>query len=305
MCLLKKLIINILHFFYFQYEVSSDKIITSFPDCSFPFHWPNYAAEPLLCIRNAGIPFCHWSNGIPINEIKNIYINIRNDLGDMYFLRLEVEEVGATFNFVFNDAYSLPPPYRFDNYSQVIIYISQLGCKPQFRSVVKPQSSLAYVLDDPIGLQTLQIEAPGGNAIKFSLHNMENSESITYANFIYIFFKKTCDSSHLVLSVKDRKVIIAKKCAGDRSQLWLMNSSGQLEHEGSSPPIDNNKGNEKNRTRMVLDLEKPVNPTDYTKLVLRPPNKQRITTQTWRFENGRLLCHANMCVQVSENYIVP
>ncbi|KAM8708787.1 hypothetical protein ACLKA7_015713 [Drosophila subpalustris] len=98
----------------------------------------------------------------------------------------------------------------------------------------------------------------------------------------------------LVLGVHDKKVIIMEKNSGDRSQLWLMNSNGQLEHEGSTPPIQSNEGS---AVRLVLDLEKPPNPTEFTPLVVRTPNKQRVTTQTWRFENGRLMCHANMCVQ--------
>lgn len=34
------------------------------------------------------------------------------------------------------------------------------------------------------------------------------------------------------------RLVLARKQAGDRSQLWRMTSSGQLQHEGSSPPRD-------------------------------------------------------------------
>lgn len=265
----------------------------------------------MLCVRVVDENWSHWSCGLPVNEAKSVYINVRNDVGEMIFLRLEVVLHGGTYILHFTDAYNLPPPIRIDNYSEVSIYFSQKGVLPYWRTNVKPQSSLAYVLDDPLGLQTLILEAPGGNFIEFSMVKNNLSKSITYANFIYIAFKETfrCilseDDSHiagvegqqLVLGVKDKRVIITKKCTGDRSQLWLMNSYGQLEHEGSSPPTEFCKLTNKT-PRLVLDLEKPPNPSEYTRLVVRPQNNQRATTQTWRFENGRLMCHANMCVQV-------
>ncbi|KAM7356415.1 vacuolar protein sorting 13D [Cochliomyia hominivorax] len=292
-----------------QKIISSDKVITALPGCNFPFHWPNCEQEPLLCVRVADDEYSYWSSGLPVYEAKSLYINIRNELGEMAFLRLEVILNGGTHLLHFTDANTLPPPIRIDNYSDVPIYFSQKGVEPHWRTNVKPQSSLAYVLDDPLGSQSLFIEAPGGNYIEYSIHKNE-AKSITYANYIYIAFKETfqqvltdCDSPNgiegqqLVLGVKDKRVIITKKCAGDRSQLWLMNSYGQLEHEGSSPPTEFFKTH--STPRLVLDLEKTPNPNDYTKLVVRPQNNQRVTTQTWRFENGRLMCHANMCVQAS------
>lgn len=264
----------------------------------------------------ADVDCCHWSSGIPINEAQSLYVNIRNDLGDMRFLRLEVILQGATYFLLFGDAHALPPPIRLDNFSEVPIKFFQYGCKPEWRTVVRPHSSLSYALDDPIGHQLLQIEAPGGNSIEIPLRNLSCSEGLTYSNFIYLAFKGTfqtpsvsenlylssefdIESQHLVLGVKNSKVILMRKQAGDRSQLWLMNKIGQLEHEGSSPPSEPGRTSSSSVTRMVLDLEKPPNPNDYTNLCVRAPNTQRQTTQTWKFENGRLMCHANMCVQVS------
>nr|XP_014090945.2 vacuolar protein sorting-associated protein 13D isoform X1 [Bactrocera oleae] len=291
-------------------SANAEHIISALPGCNFPFHWPNYEQEPLLCVRISDVSFCHWSHGIPINEVHSIYINVRNDLGEMFFLRLEVISKGATYFFLFSDAHTLPPPIRIDNYSEIMTHFYQYACKPHWRSTVRPQSSLAYALDDPLGAHMLQIEVPGGNTIEFPLNKMENSTSITYANFIYIAFKETfaytesemsqlgIEGQQLVLAVRDKKVIVAHKCTGDRSQLWLMNSFGQLEHEGSSPPTEFGRYSESSGYRMVLDVETALNPNDYTNLVIRPPNKQRVTTQRWRFENGRLMCHTNMCVQV-------
>lgn len=40
-----------------------------------------------------------------------------------------------------------------------------------------------------------------------------------------------------VLSDTDR-VVLNRKEIGARSQFWRMTSSGELQHEGSSPPLD-------------------------------------------------------------------
>ncbi|KAI9588448.1 hypothetical protein GQX74_004293 [Glossina fuscipes] len=287
-----------------------ERIITALPGSSFPFHWPDCEQELLLCVRVADNEYYHWSHGLPVNETKSLYINIRNDIGEMIFLRLEVILHGGTYLLHFTDAHTLPPPLRIDNYSEVPIYFYQKYCEPHWRTSIKPQSSLAYVLDNPLGSHILHIEAPGGNCVDYPL-NKNVAKSITYANFIYIAFKetfrcvvpngdgddKTLESLQLVLGVKDKRVIITRKCAGDRSQLWLMNSYGQLEHEGSSPPTEYSKTSESFSARLVLDLEKPPNPTELTRLVVRAQNNQRTSTQTWRFEDGRLMCHANMCIQ--------
>ncbi|KAH8368682.1 hypothetical protein KR084_004755 [Drosophila pseudotakahashii] len=279
------------------------KIISAPIDCNFAFHWPNWDQEQVICVRIPEIECCCWSKGIPINDVQSLYINVRNEWGEMFFLRLEIISKDATFILLFTDARTLPPPIRIDNCSEVVINFSQLRSKPVWITPVRPQSSLSYVLDDPLGAQTLLMEAPGGNMIEFPINNTKNiKKTLTYTNFIYIAFHGTFERSneeenthrHLVLGVRGKKVVIVEKNSGDRSQLWLMNSNGQLEHEGSTPPIQTNDAN---AVRLVLDLEKAPNPMEFTNLVVRTPNKQRLTTQTWRFENGRLMCHANMCVQ--------
>jgi vacuolar protein sorting-associated protein 13D len=107
-------------------------------------------------------------------------------------------------------------------------------------------------------------------------------------------------SQQLVLGVADNKVLLVRKQAGDRSQLWRMNNAKQLEHEGSSPPTEPGK----KYSRFVLDLEKPPQPTQNICLVVRPANLQRKTTQTWRFtEEGRLMCeHSSLCVQAQGGF---
>ncbi|XP_055378948.1 intermembrane lipid transfer protein Vps13D [Condylostylus longicornis] len=291
-------------------------IIDAVPGCHFPFHWPKSDKEQLLCVRFADNDTCCWSSGIPINEAQSLYINCRSHLGEMRFLRLEVVLQGATYFLLFGDANTLPPPIRIDNFSEVPIKFFQYGCK-QWPTTVKPHSSISYALDDPMGSKCIQVEAPGGDSYVYSLRDLNVSNILTYSNFIYIAFKETFTTpsisenlfmatefeavgcQHLVLGVRDKKVVLMRKCAGDRSQLWLMNSNEQLEHEGSSPPTEPGRKTSNLNPRLVLDLEKAPNPNDYTPLVVRTVNKQRESTQTWKFTNNRLMCrHANMCVQV-------
>lgn len=234
--------------------------------------------------------------------------------GDMHFLRLEIVLQGATYFLLFGDAQALPPPIRIDNYSDVTIKFYQPACRIQWRTSIRPHSSIAYALDEPMGSQILVVEAPGGVSHSYSLNDLGTSYNLTYENYIYIAFSGTfrsadamadkdwsdydIDCQELVLTVVDGRVYVAKKQQGNRSQLWRMNQERQLEHEGSSPPIEPGKKANAGH-RLVLDLEKAPQPKNYIPLVVRPANKQRKSTQTWHFtEDGRLMCeHSNMCVQ--------
>lgn len=215
---------------------------------------------------------------------------------------------------LFGNAEVLPPPIRIDNYSEVPVKFYQNACRNQIKTNVKPHSSVAYVLDELTGSQSICIEAPGGDTCKCPLYGFDSGR-LTYENFIYIAFTQTfegvsgaymdydeCDvkTQQLVLGVIGNKVILMKKQAGDRTQLWRMNNEKQLEHEGSSPPSEPGKKS----PRFVLDLEKPPQPLQQINLVVRPANKQRRSTQTWYFtEDGRLMCeHANMCVQPKNGF---
>lgn len=236
-------------------------------------------------------------------------MNVRNVNGKMHFLRLEIILQGATYYMLFGAAEVLPPPIRIDNYSEVAIKFYQNNCKNQTKTIVKPHSSVSYVLDEILGSQSICVEAPGGDTSKCPLYGFDSSR-LNYENFIYIAFSQTFEgvgnftmdydefdvkSQQLVLGVKDHRVYLMQKEPGDRSQLWRMNNEKQLEHEGSSPPSEPGKKS----TRFVLDLEKPPQPLKLINLVVRPANKQHKSTQTWYFtEEGRLMCeHSNMCVQ--------
>lgn len=232
----------------------------------------------------------------------------------MHFLRVEIVLQGATYFLLFGDARALPPPIRIDNYSDVPMKFYQYDCRHQWRTVVKPHSSIAYALDEPFGSQSICVEAPGGISHNYSLCDLGMSHNLTYENFIYIAFSGTfkseskigrgsydydLESQQLVLSVVEGgRVVLARKQAGDRAQLWRMNKDKQLEHEGSSPPTEPGKSPQSS-PRFVLDLERAPQPMKEISLVVRSSNKQRHSTQTWRFtDEGRLMCeHSNMCVQ--------
>ncbi|XP_052894433.1 intermembrane lipid transfer protein Vps13D [Anopheles moucheti] len=286
---------------------SSAAYIEAVPGCHIPFHWPRLEREHELCVRLPEVPECQWSGGIPITSTGlSLYINIRNVNGAMHFLRLETILHGATYFMIFSDAQALPPPIRLDNYSHVPITFSQADMKATFKTIVRPQCSIAYVLDEPTGAPYLQLEAPGGDYSNCRLDGFEPFR-LMYENFIYIAFSQTFEtgleedgrfevrSQQLVLGVIDGRVVLVRKQAGDRSQLWRMNNEKQLEHEGTSPPSEPGR----KQPRYVLDLEKPPQPMQYIALVVRPANRQRRSTQTWHFtEDGRLMCeHSNMCVQ--------
>lgn len=283
--------------------------IEAVPGCHLPFHWPRLDKDQELCVRMPEVFDCMWSSGIPIQETQSLYINVRDINGDMHFLRLEIILQGATYYMLFGNAEVLPPPIRIDNYSEVSVKFYQNNCRNKVKTSVKPHSSVAYVLDEINGSQSICLEAPGGDTCKCPLFGFDSGR-LTYENFIYIGFTQTFENvsnysadydeydvkaQQLVLGVVGNKVVLVKKQAGDRSQLWRMNNEKQLEHEGSSPPSEPGK----KAQRFVLDLEKPPQPLQQIQLVVRPANHQRRSTQTWYFtEDGRLMCeHTSMCVQ--------
>lgn len=302
--------------------INKSMVIEAIQGCHLPFHWPRLDQEQELCVRLPDVTNCLWSGGVPLSEAQSYYINIRDVQGQMYFLRLEIILQGATYFLLFGDAQVLPPPIRIDNYSEVPVKFFQPDPRNSLEArikttVVRPHSSIAYALDEPCGPHILKFEAPGNISQTYNLKELgQMAHNLTYENFIYIAFSGTfesdnhgdasfdVDSQQLVLGVNsDYQVILVRKQPGDRSQLWRMNNEKQLEHEGSSPPREHGRSTT-NVIRYVLDLEKPPQPLQYIKLVVRPANKQRQSTQTWQFtEEGRLMCsHSNMCVQASGGF---
>ncbi|XP_042225636.1 vacuolar protein sorting-associated protein 13D-like isoform X3 [Homarus americanus] len=299
--------------------------------CWLPFHWPRLDKDQLLCIYLRDIPGCYWSGGFFIEKINSFYLNIRDNCGHCFFIRVEVIINEATYFIVFTDAESLPPPFRIDNFSEVSITYYQTGTQEErLRTVVKPRSCVAYAWDEVILQPHLTCVAPGGTSATYNMNVLGEGARLTYENFIYIAFtgtfQKACggngngdsgnvtfdptavECQQLVLDVPEgTRVKLARKEIGRRSQLWCMTSTGMLQHEGSSPPHDpTSKKSRKNTNVLVLDIAGPApQPSEYTPLMLRKPDDRRRLTQTWRFtEDGQLCCvHVNMFVQAKDGFL--
>lgn len=146
--------------------------------------------------------------------------------------------------------------------------------------VVRANSSIPYVWDEPVLPHTLTIIAPGGVSANYDVNHLGKMADLTYENFIYIAFTATfteyvsfrinfhiyhrfswCKISNYLHSNPENRtdsgipnvqqqqlvldvlpdsdhVILNRKEIGARSQFWRMTSSGELQHEGSSPPSD-------------------------------------------------------------------
>lgn len=288
--------------------------LTAVPNCYLPFHWPRLDKDQLLCLRILDVPQCLWSGGFKIDSNTSFHLNIRDQSGRMYFLRIEIVLQGATFFIVLTDADTMPPPIRIDNFSKVPITIHQAGLSNCVTSV-KAGTSTPYAWDEPIRPQILTVTAPGGVSAEYNLNRLGDGPGLTYENFIYIAFTATFKNSkgdkvdvldvenqQLVLDVPDPmtgRVVLSQKQAGARSQLWRMTADGHLQHEGSSPP------RAPSDKVMVLDICGPApQPTQYVGLVIRRPDRRRVSTQSWKFtEDGRLCCaHSSMCVQAKDGF---
>lgn len=127
--------------FILQEYAHSSHVISAPVDCNFQFHWANWDREPLICVRIADVECCCWSKGIPISDEQSLYINIRNEWCEMFFLRLEIISRDATLILLFTDARSLPPPIRIDNFSEVVVNFSQ-----KFQTHLVYASSFAVIV---------------------------------------------------------------------------------------------------------------------------------------------------------------
>jgi len=96
------------------------------PDCHMPFHWPRLDKDLLLCVRIINVPKCVWSGGIRLDDNYSLTINVRDAIGKMYFLRVDVVLQEITYFIVFTDANTMPPPIRVDNFSEVALTVNQV-----------------------------------------------------------------------------------------------------------------------------------------------------------------------------------
>ncbi|XP_050720689.1 intermembrane lipid transfer protein VPS13D-like isoform X3 [Eriocheir sinensis] len=304
--------------------------LRAIPGCWLPFHWPRLDKEQLLSICLRDVPGCYWSGGFQIEKIDSFYLNIRDNDGRCFFLRVEVIISDATFFIVFTDAETLPPPFRIDNFSEVPITFFQTGTQEErLRTSVKPRSCVSYAWDEVCMQPHITCVAPGGTSVTYNMNILGEGARLTYENFIYIaltgtfrnasgsssgeednvtFDPSALECQQLVLDVPEgTRVKLARKENGRRSQLWRMTSTGKLQHEGSSPPHDPTSRKAANSSAtLVLDIAGCApQPSEYVPLMLRKPDERRRLTQTWRFtEDGRLCCtHVNMFVQAKDGFL--
>uniref|UniRef100_A0A2R5LD33 Putative vacuolar protein n=1 Tax=Ornithodoros turicata TaxID=34597 RepID=A0A2R5LD33_9ACAR len=302
-------------------------ISSAMPQCSLPFHWPRVDLDNLLCVRLVDVPGCLWSGGFRIDELNSFHVHMRDRSGKSYFLRVEVIQERATFFVVFADCTKIPPLIRIDNQSEVPITFHQTGVSEGLlRGVVQPHSAVPYAWDEPILNPYITVIAPGGMSETYDMTSFREGKHLYYENFFYIAFtgtflepralvklhpySKDVKCQELVLDVPHGTcVVINKKELGKRSQLWRMTSTGMLQHEGSSTPLDprSSAASGRNGGRMlVLDIAGlGPEPKQYTELMLRKPDERRRLTQTWTFtENGRLCCQLpNMFVQPRDGFV--
>ncbi|XP_027026540.2 vacuolar protein sorting-associated protein 13D isoform X1 [Tachysurus fulvidraco] len=286
--------------------------ISTLSGSSVVFHWPRNDYDQLLCVRLMDIPNCTWSGGFEISKPKSFHVNMRDTLGNCYFLLAEIALKGATFQISFSDTDQLPPPFRIDNISKVPIQFWQHEV-PDIRlhTEVKAGAVLDYACDEPIlpPYITLTVKGAGSSEVTADMNCFREYNKLYYENFIYIAatftfsqdaskrpgaMKRDASCAELVLDVetKTQRVILKKKEPGKRSQLWRMSGKGMLCHEGSSPPQSKPALPRPLECSMVLDIAglAAVTNNSYEPLMLKRQDPRRSTTQTWHFCSGMLTC---------------
>ena len=178
-------------------------VISALPKSNMPFHWPSTNMPKLLCVRIASFEGCLWSGSFAVGTepSSSLQLNIRDDSGRSYFIRVEILLQNATYFIVFTEANSLPPPIRVENFSQVPIEFFQAGITNMLkRTSVRPNSSVSYALDEPSLPSHLTICAPGGSYSTYDLNSFAPGDNLTYDNFYYIAFEETFVASCLMSS---------------------------------------------------------------------------------------------------------
>uniref|UniRef100_A0A3P9N194 Vacuolar protein sorting 13 homolog D n=1 Tax=Poecilia reticulata TaxID=8081 RepID=A0A3P9N194_POERE len=296
--------------------------ISTLPGSSVVFHWPRNDYDQLLCVRLMDVPNCTWSGGFEVNKPKSFHINMRDTLGNCFFLRTEISLKGVTYLISFTDTDQLPPPLRIDNLSEVPVQFWQHGVADlRLQSEVKAASVMDYACDEPTlpPCITLIVKGAGSSEVTANMNFFKEYNKLYYENFIYIAATHTFSpydprpvgkqrlgsGAELVLDVdpKTRRVILRKKEPGKRSQLWRMTESGMLCHEGSSPPQSKPSQPRPLDTSLVLDIAglAAVSDNRFEPLMLRRPDSRRSTTQTWYFSHGMLTCGLPLLVVQVKN----
>ncbi|KAI5095714.1 vacuolar protein sorting-associated protein 13D isoform X1, partial [Silurus meridionalis] len=286
--------------------------ISTLPGSSVVFHWPRNDYDQLLCVRLMDVLNCTWSGGFEVNKPKSFHVNMRDTLGNCYFLLAEIALKGATYQISFSDTDQLPPPFRIDNISEVPIQFWQYQVADiRLHTEVKAGEVLDYACDEPTlpPYLALTVKGAGSSEVTADMNCFRECNKLYYENFIYIAatftfsqdaskrpgaMKHNASCAELVLDVetKTQRVILKKKEPGKRSQLWRMSGKGMLCHEGSSSPQSKPAQPRPLECSMVLDIAglAAVTNNSYEPLMLKRPDPRRSTTQTWHFSSGMLTC---------------
>ncbi|XP_053704503.1 intermembrane lipid transfer protein VPS13D [Synchiropus splendidus] len=295
-----------------QGTANPEGYISTLPGSSVVFHWPRNDYDQLLCVRLMDTPNCTWSGGFEVNKPRSFHVNMRDTLGNCFFLRTEITLEGATYQITFTDSSHLPPPFRINNISEVPVQFWQHGVVDmRLHTDVKSGCSLDYACDEPTlpPYLTMIVKGAGSSEVTADMNFFREYNKLYYENFIYIAATYTFSQStekrpvgkvrpvtyaELVLDVDSttQRVILKKKEPGKRSQLWRMTGSGMLCHEGSSPPQSKPAQPRPLESSLVLDIAglAAVSDNCYEPLKLRKPDPRRSTTQTWYFSSGMLTC---------------
>ncbi|XP_061647829.1 intermembrane lipid transfer protein VPS13D isoform X2 [Phyllopteryx taeniolatus] len=286
--------------------------ISTLPGSSVVFHWPRNDYDQLLCVRLMDTLTCTWSGGFEVNKPKSFHVNMRDTMGNCFFLRTEITIKGATYQISFTDTDQLPPPFRIHNISEVPIQFWQHGVVDiKLHTEVKADSELDYACDEQTlpPYLTLTVKGAGSSEVTADMNFFREYNKLYYENFIYIAATHTFSQSggrrpvgkkHLVtwaelvldVDTKTQRVILKKKEPGKRSQLWRMTGTGMLCHEGSSPPQSKPAQPRPMDSSLVLDIAglAAVSDNSFEPLMLRRPDPRRSTTQTWHFSSYMLTC---------------
>lgn len=111
-----------------------------------PFHWPRLDKDLLLCVRIKDLPNCMWSGGIKLDDNYSLTINIRDAIGKMNFLRVDVVLQESTYFIVFTDADTMPPPIRVDNFSEVPLIVNQVNDLLRLPRSINKITDITYLL---------------------------------------------------------------------------------------------------------------------------------------------------------------
>ena len=286
------------------------------------YHWPRTDTDQLLCIRvvdEQKHPLVHWSGGFSIDSINAFHINMRYENGQCLILYVQVTKRNSTYFVVFEDSDRMPIPFRIRNRSDVPIEFYQNETKEDLtflRSVILPDHSFDYALDEPTLKPTITCSVTDGRKATYNLLRLGSAEDLHYENYIFLALQETFDSqdlrelsnttdvsSHqLIIEYQNDRLFLAKYQENRSSQLWQMTNNGLLIHVGSSSSQNLNTKKE----QFVLDIEDLHNidlsnlMEHFTRLIVRPYDPKRAFTQTWQFLDNGYLCMKNtqLCIQV-------